>query len=338
MNVLILVALLSFVLSLIFVPCAKFVARRLQILDTPDGKIKLHKDAIPYLGGVAVFMSFVCSLFMLFSIFYDVPVYVSDIYFGCGCLLLVIIGLVDDILVLTPRQKFLGQCLACLLFLCSGCYIKFSFALYIGIAFSVLWILTIINAFNLIDVMDGLSSTVAIWASIGFMCIAIFQGNLIVASIFSSLCGALVGFLIYNYPPATIYMGDAGSLLVGGVMGALPLKLHLVGQTMAGIFAPVIILAIPLLELTSLIIIRAYKKIPFYNGSPDHFSMYLQQKGWSKTAILLYISVMMMVCVCSACGLMVDRLSMKQAIFLAIIFLIVWFIILFKKPFWAKKR
>jgi UDP-GlcNAc:undecaprenyl-phosphate GlcNAc-1-phosphate transferase len=334
MNGIVFAAMLSFVVALVFVHCAKYIARWLYILDTPDGKVKLHARATPYLGGVAVYLSFVIVLVCSIPSSYIVPV---NFYFWLGCFFLVIIGLVDDIIVLTPAQKFLGQCVACILFLYSGCYLHISCMPFIGIALSGLWILTIINAFNLIDVMDGLSSTIAIFACLGFMSIALYTGEYTIAFIFASLIGAITGFLVYNYPPASIYMGDAGSLFLGGIFGALPLKLNFAVHTSAGYIIPAIILAIPLLELTSLIIIRAYKKIPFYNGSPDHFSLYLQQYGWSKQLILFYISVMMMFCICSAYGLMSGFLSLYNTVFLALIFLLVWFIFLCSGLLFFKK-
>lgn len=330
-------ALLSFVLALIFVPCAKMLAQWLRILDVPDGKIKLHHKATPYLGGLAVYFSFTIALIILFPYLKSMLSVSSDLYFLLGCFLLVIVGLVDDMLVLSPAQKFLGQCFACLSFLYSGCYVYVAWAPFIGLILSGLWILTIINAFNLIDVMDGLSSTIAILSALGFMNIALYQGEMLIACMLASLIGALTGFLFYNYPPASIYMGDAGSLFIGGILASLPLKLHFSQFSLSGYLAPVIILAIPLLELTSLIIIRAYKRIPFYNGSPDHFSMYLQQHGWSKTLILFYVSFMMIVCISSVCGLVASFINLYQIIFLAIIFLIVWFIILIRGSLRLKK-
>jgi UDP-GlcNAc:undecaprenyl-phosphate GlcNAc-1-phosphate transferase len=326
MNYIFFAALLSFVLTLVFVPCAKTLAQWLNILDVPDGKIKLHHKAIPYLGGFAVYLSFMITLIILFPYCKQLFLGSVNFYFWLGCFLLVVVGLIDDILVLSPAQKFWGQCFACFLFLYSGCYVYIAYAPYIGFVISGLWILTIINAFNLIDVMDGLSSTIAFFSGLGFMLLALYLGQIGIAYIFASFAGSLIGFLFYNYPPASIYMGDAGSLFLGGILGALPLKLHLAEHSLTSYLTLIIILAIPLLELMSLIIIRSYKKIPFYKGSPDHFSLYLQQHGWSKPLILFYISCMMIACISSVYGFVTGFLSLYQIIILAIIFLIVWFI------------
>jgi UDP-GlcNAc:undecaprenyl-phosphate GlcNAc-1-phosphate transferase len=321
-----LMMLVALFLSLLFVPIAKIFARLFNVLDVPDGKIKVHSSAVPYLGGIAVFFGFLISFGCV--IILGLNEKDTFVWGFIGCALLLILGLIDDILVITPRQKFLGQCLAAVSFIYGGFYLSIGGNIYLGMALSALWILTIINAFNLIDVMDGLATTVAALAAFGFMALAWYLAQYSLMFIFACFTGSLLGFLVYNVPPASIYLGDAGSLWIGGLLAAFPLKMNFNINTHAGYLVPIIILAIPLLELISLIVIRAYKKIPFYRGSPDHFSIYLRQHGWSKSLILFYISCMMIACISAAYGLVAGFINLYQIIIIAIIFLIVWFIFL----------
>ena len=194
-----------------------------------------------------------------------------------GLTILLVVGLVDDINILRPHQKFLGQLIAVACFLYAGFYVHPTMVWRgVAIGFSGFWMLTVINAFNLVDVMDGLACTLALCASIGFFVLSIYLQHIALALIFVAFIGSLLGFLCYNKPQATIYLGDAGSLFLGGILAVLPCGLNLGKYSNAGYGALIIMLALPLLELVSLVVIRTYKKIPFYKGSTDHFSMYLQ--------------------------------------------------------------
>ena len=176
--------------------------------------------------------------------------------------------------------------LAAFCFLKAGLYLKEHFFTWgLDIPLSFLWILTVINAFNLVDIMDGLAATISLGAAFSFMAVALYFGEPI-ALFFAALIGALGAFFYYNKPQAQIYLGDAGSLFLGGVFAASPFLLPWSAFTVYGFLAPIIILGIPLLELLFLIIIRTKKGIPFYLGSPDHFAIVLQRRGWSRYQIL----------------------------------------------------
>lgn len=149
-----------------------------------------------------------------------------------------------------------------------------------------LWCLTIINGFNLIDVMDGLATTTAIGCAISYMAVAVFFGDYQTVLLLVAFASALVAFLWYNRPRASIYLGDAGALFIGGFLSALPFFMPWSRVHEYAFVSPVIILAIPLFETASLICIRIWKGIAFYRGSPDHFCHYLQRWGWSVPQIL----------------------------------------------------
>lgn len=316
----------SFLITYYLVPFFSHVATRLQFLDHPDGSIKTHSHAVPYMGGVAVYGGFLSAL--AFTIPFD-----SNVSFLIiGTTLLLLLGLTDDLMPLAPYQKFFGQFIIGLSFLKAGFYLKEHLFYNIwNMPLSLLWILTVINAFNLVDVMDGLATTLAISASITFFIMALILGNSIPMIMLAAFIGALGAFLVYNKPPAKIYLGDAGSLFIGGFLAVIPFLLDWGTYSSLGFIAPIIILAIPLLECSALILIRTYKGIPFYQGSPDHFSSYLLANGWRKSHILLY-TILLSIILGSVAGILVTGfIEIPGLLFLGATFLIVWIGLFFWK-------
>lgn len=277
----------ALLLVLYLVPLLIQAAYRLRILDTPDGRIKNHDAPVPYMGGVAVYLAFITPL----ALAYPFKNHILWLLFGTT--LLLFIGLIDDLRVLKPGQKFLGQIIAVLCFLKGGFSLKsVFFSSYANLTLSAFWMLSVINAFNLVDVMDGLSSTIALVAAAALLLLAFMFKLYYVSLLLITFCGALLGFLYYNKPPAKIYLGDAGALFVGGFLAAVPMLFPWSAQSWDSYYTPGIILGIPLLEVTSLVIIRLWLGIAPYRGSPHHFSIYLQKKGWSKYKVLGFTALM----------------------------------------------
>lgn len=308
------------------------VAFKLHILDNPDDKLKRHKEPTPYLGGLGIYLGFITALALV------CPIYTNILFFILGTTLLLFIGLVDDLVAMQPSQKFIGQCIAALCFLKGGFYLKATFlaaqphllahAAWLTISYG--WILSVINAFNLVDVMDGLATTLALFAAINFMVIAYVLQSLDVVLLLASFIGALIAFLAYNKPPARMYLGDAGSLFIGGFLATIPFMLPWGTYTVYGYIVPVIILLIPLLEVGTLIVVRLYKRIPFYQGSPDHFSIYLQKGGWSKITILRYCVLCSLVLGCGAVLFVTNSIELMHVCFFLVTFVVIWYSILIK--------
>jgi len=318
--------LLGFLITLYFLPLIIRVAIKLTIVDLPDGKLKTHARATPYLGGLAIYIGFLAAIALV------LPFENKMFHLFVGSTLLLCVGLIDDLVILSPLQKLIGQVVATLCYLKAGFYLKeLFFYNYINIAFSALWILTVINAFNLIDVMDGLATSVAITVAATFLLIALLLGQPVVALLLVAFIGALAAFLLYNKPPAKIYLGDAGSLFIGGFLAAIPFLFGWSTWNAWGFLAPSIIVGVPLVELGWLIIIRSYKKIPFYYGSRDHFSLYLQDKGWSKQAILIFAVISSCVLSVHALLILYNYINLLTLFLLGILFLAVWFATLFVK-------
>lgn len=253
----------------------------------PDGAIKTHKRPTPYLGGFALYVGFLTSLAVTFSF--------ENQYFLLlvGSTLLFFIGLIDDLTVLRPLQKFLGQMVAVFCFLKSGLYLKTHFFNSAGsVIVSAFWCLTIINAFNLVDVMDGLSTTLASLITVSLCIIALYHGHISLALLLATFLGSLLAFLCFNRPSASVYLGDAGSLFLGGFLAPIPFLFNWGTYNWYGYISPIVIFAVPLLEVVSLVIIRTYRGISFYKPSPDHFCLYLRHHGWSVKQILGYMAML----------------------------------------------
>lgn len=327
----------AFFLGLYLVPVMIRAANKLRMLDHPDGKIKVHKNPVPYFGGLAVYISFISVLALVY------PLDSILLWFLLGTTLLLFVGLIDDFNVLTPGQKLAGQIVAVICFLKGGFSLKSRFfANYINMAASGFWMLSVINAFNLVDVMDGLAALLALIALGSFFIIALLVQNYLLSLLLLILLGSLFSFFLYNKPGAKIYLGDAGSLFIGGFVAATPLlirwtqelNLHsalpgfahgsVLFETAISAMIPILLVGVPLLEVCSLVIIRKSKGLPFYAGSPHHFASYLQKKGWSPKKILWFSGLAAMFLSALALFFMFGKLSFALFLGGIILFLLVW--------------
>lgn len=263
---------LALLLALYFTPLAREAALRFGIVDRPDGRLKQQATPVPYLGGLAVFLAYLVALGMVFAF--------DTLLLGlllAGTLTL-LVGLVDDFGVLTPAAKLAGQAVAVFVLLRSGAVIELT-QVPQGLRWPLagLWLFGICNAFNLLDVMDGLAAGVGTVTAVAFGVVALSNGEYPEAAASFALAGALAGFLVFNFQPARIYLGDAGSLAVGITLGALALAIRWSERSAAGFLAPLAILAVPLADTAFVSVLRARAGKPFWYGSPDHFPLRLHR-------------------------------------------------------------
>lgn len=276
MNVVLvlLVLVLAFLLGLYFTPVARQGALRFGIVDRPDGRLKNHAEPVPYLGGLAVFLAYLMALGLVLPF--------DSLLLGlllAGTLTL-LVGLVDDFGVLTPLAKVAGQGVAIFVLLRSGAVIELTgVPAELRSPLAAAWLLAVCNAFNLLDVMDGLAAGVGVLAGLGLGAVALVGGELPEAAAAFALAGALAGFLVFNFNPARIYLGDAGSLATGITLGALALAIRWSERSPAGFLAPLAILAVPLADTVYVTALRARAGRPFWHGSPDHFPLRLR-RAW----------------------------------------------------------
>jgi UDP-GlcNAc:undecaprenyl-phosphate GlcNAc-1-phosphate transferase len=251
-------------------------ALQFGIVDHPDGKLKKHKKPMPYLGGIAIYLAFLLAL--AFSFDFDQEV-LGLLLAGTIVLLL---GFIDDLGFLKTWGKFAGQLIAILVLVKSGIFIKLVFLpTYISIPLTFLWLVGMINAFNIIDVMDGLSAGVAFFASVAFFIVAMLNGKIMIAIVAITLAGSLLGFLRYNFNPARIYLGDTGSMFLGLMLGSLAMIGSYTEKNFLGFLVPLVILGIPIFDTLQVTVARWRQGIPFYRGSPDHYALRLRVTGLS---------------------------------------------------------
>jgi UDP-GlcNAc:undecaprenyl-phosphate GlcNAc-1-phosphate transferase len=264
----------SFILSLYLTPVMRRAALQFGIVDHPDGKLKKHKKPMPYLGGIAIYLAFLLAL--AFSFEFDQEV-LGLLLAGTIVLLL---GFIDDLGFLKTWVKFAGQLIAVLVLVKSGIFIKLIFLpTYVSIPLTFLWLVGMINAFNIIDVMDGLAAGVALFASVAFFFVALLNGRIMIAIVAITLAGSLLGFLRYNFNPARIYMGDAGSMFLGLMIGAMAMIGSYTEKNTLGFLAPAVILGIPIFDTIQVTVARLRKRMPFYRGSSDHYALLLRRTG-----------------------------------------------------------
>ena len=291
---------LALVISLYTTPLMRAAALRFGIVDRPDGRLKNQAQAVPYLGGLAIYLSFLLALTATRR--FDEIEVLGMLLSGA---IVVILGLVDDLGVLTPGIKLAGQVVAVLALINASVYIKLGFLTpWLAIVLSFFWLLGTTNAFNLIDIMDGLAAGVAAAAAAVLFLIAAVNGRQTYAVLLAALCGALCGFLRYNIEPARIYMGDTGSMFVGMMLGALAMNNSYTRRNLVASVAPIVVLGVPIFDTLFVMYVRYRRGLPVFLGSPDHFALRLRKwrlstrqtvlVSWAATVLLGGLAVVMM--------------------------------------------
>ncbi len=294
---------ISFTITFLAIPVIINVAEMKKLFDMPDAR-KIHQVAITPLGGIGIFAGFVFGCLLTINFKYS-----SEFqYFIAASMVIFFLGLKDDILVLSPIKKFIGQVLAAFLIIYYGRIQIRSMHGFFGIhelpeMFSLLItyfsVIVIINSFNLIDGVDGLAGTLGLMSSALFGVYFMSAGMEPYYVLAFSLCGSLLAFLIFNFQPAKIFMGDTGSLLIGVVNAILVLKFIDPGEGPLSInpiiSSPAIgftILMMPLLDTLRVFAIRIFKRRSPFSPDRNHIHHLLLDRGLShRTITLLLVAV-----------------------------------------------
>jgi len=294
---------LAFLLNAAITPLVMRVARAMGWFDVPNAR-KIHTNPIPRLGGVGIFLSFLLSALAATIL---LPVILPGLWGGAfqlrflivfaGCLLIHAVGLLDDFFNLRALLKFALELVAAALVVAAGFAIPLG-GLHLGgsvvlsaIAWpaTLFWIVGISNAMNLVDGVDGFAGGIAFFAALAMGIIALLQGNLVTALVAVALLGSLIGFLVFNFPPARIFMGDSGSLLLGFTLSVIPL-LGSTGAPPVGVcFAPLTILSIPIIDTAAAIVRRVRRRLPIHSPDKEHIHHVLLALGMKERTILLAI-------------------------------------------------
>ena len=299
----ILIGLSAFLLAVGGTPLARRIALRLGITDAPSAR-KIHRAPMPLLGGVAMYAAFIVALLVFGSRFY-----ISQLVgILVGATLVSFMGVWDDRRPLRPLLKLVGQILAALVVLLSGVQIQFLRQPVLNAGGTILWIVGITNALNLSDNMDGLSGGIGAVSAAFFLLLAGMSGQYLVGSLAAALLGACVGFLVYNVNPASIFMGDSGSLFLGFMLASVGIKLRFPSNVdFVTWMIPAMVLGLPIFDTTLVVISRLRRRLnPLTTPGKDHVSHRLVSQGFSQREAVL---ILYLVC----CGLGVLSMYLTQA-------------------------
>jgi UDP-GlcNAc:undecaprenyl-phosphate GlcNAc-1-phosphate transferase len=288
----------TFVLALILTPLFRRVAVRLGLVDCPDFQRKIHLKPIPRIGGVPVFAAYVGSYIALTFMPGGLAHFGSASFSTAwslvpAALLVFLIGLADDIFGLQPWQKLAGELAASGLAVSYGVRIVgfdgIVFNNWISVLGTVVWLVGCANALNLIDGIDGLASGIALLATATAGIAALLNGDTGLALAALPMACALLGFLRYNKNPASIFLGDCGSLTVGFLLGCYAVLWSEKTVTVLGMTAPLMSLAVPLLDTAIAIVRRFLRRQPIFTADRSHIHHRLLALGFSHRGVVVLL-------------------------------------------------
>ena len=304
--------------SLALTPLIRRFCQRFNLLDVPlDGR-RVHRTGIPRLGGIAIYLSCLIAFSTLFfvdnAITQSLRSHSHEILAaGIPCTLVLLLGIYDDLRGANATVKFVVLGLIASLFYAMGGRIEAFTMPFVGSIYlpwmlsflvTVFWLVAIANAFNLIDGLDGLASGAALFSSLVILAVSFSQGQplAIVASLV--LCGALAGFLRYNFNPASIFLGDSGALFIGFMLASLSVLGMQKATTAVAVVIPILAFGLPVVDTAVTITRRMISRKPIFKGDDEHIHHMLLARGWSqrRVAIALYA-------VCAGFGLVAIAFS-----------------------------
>lgn len=278
----------ALVLAVGVTPVARWLAPRVGLMDRPSAR-KVHLSPVPRIGGVAIYLVVLAAALVLgerynFAQFGSILVGATGISF---------LGLVDDRWGLRPLVKLLGQILAALLLYAGSVRVNLFRQPVLNLAATMVWVVYITNALNLLDNMDGLAGGTAAIAAAYFALMCSFSGQFLVGALAVAVLGACLGFLFYNFNPASIFMGDSGALFLGFVLAALGIKLRFPANvTFVTWMVPVLVMGLPIFDTALVIISRLRRRLnPLTNPGRDHVSHRLVAAGMTPREAVLTLYV-----------------------------------------------
>ena len=325
----------AFLLAFLSTPLVKKLAKKIGAIDIPKDKRRMHTDSVPLIGGLAIFLGFLVSTVFFAEIDIKIIAILS------GALIMVVLGVFDDKYALGAKFKLMIQIIAAAIPVIAGVRIERIILPFLksgGIEFgwlaypiTILWIVALTNAVNLIDGLDGLAAGVSAIASFSMFLIALMQGNYVIAVMSAALVGACCGFLPYNFSPASIFMGDTGSTFLGFVMASLSVlglfKIHAI----ISFAVPFIAFGIPIFDTSFAIFRRIKEHRPIMSPDRGHLHHRLVDMGFShKQAVLIIYAI------CIVLGA-VAVLSFKSKL-LAIVIAVLGVIGAFVFRYWGRMK
>ena len=291
--------LLAMFVSYVLTPYIKKLAFKIGAVDKPDNR-KVHQRIMPRLGGLAIYIAFVVACVASLELSWDV--------FGIllGGTLIVALGVADDVYQLPAKVKLLGQIVAACVLVLFDIRIEwvnnplggYFYLDMLSIPFTIFWVISFTNVVNLIDGLDGLAAGVSAIASLTVILVAIQMGYFHVAILTAALAGAIIGFIRYNFNPATIFMGDTGSMFIGYMLAAISIYGAVKTAATIALIVPAIALGLPILDTAFAIMRRYVNGRPIFQPDKGHLHHRLLDKGMShKEAVLFMYGITAVLCI-----------------------------------------
>ena len=322
------IVLFVFLVVVLIIPIIIKIAHHVNALDIPNAR-KVHKKPMPRLGGLAIFLGFLVG----YMVFCKPTVQMNSILIGS--FFIILLGTFDDIKPLTPLIKFGGQLLAAIIVVYYGNIVMqdiSAFGLYINFGIlakpiTILFIAAVINCMNLIDGLDGLAGGIA---TIFFITITIISNilglyNGLDASLTLIMIGATLGFLLYNFHPAKIFMGDSGSMFLGYIIAIISL-LGFKNVTLTSFIVPVLILAIPILDTLFAIIRRLLKGQSFAQADKEHFHHQILKMAGNQTKTVLIIYLIQILFSVASIVYVLRNPMLGKIVYAIIFIIIIWLV------------
>ncbi len=284
-------------LSLLLVPIVRRACDRTGLTDQPDSRRKLHQHSIALGGGIVAYLATIGAVLPIFLFRDEAAAWLhlspQDLVglFSAGTVI-VLLGVLDDAVGLRGRQKLLGQLFACSILVLCGLVIQrvqfFGWTIELGlisIPVTLIWLLAAINSINLLDGINGLATTIGIIDSLAIVVLSAMNGHRGHALVAAAFGGSLLGFLRYNFPRARIFLGDAGSMLIGLMVGALSVQTSHKGSGAVLLAVPLCLMSIPLFDSTAALLRRKLTGRSIFSGDRGHLHHRLTERFGSTSAV-----------------------------------------------------
>lgn len=271
----------SLILSLFLSPLTIKLSEKLKIFSKSSRETGSKNK--PCLGGVAIYLAFLASNFIAYL--FHAGIYPKFTGLIISSTMIVIFGLIDDAKELKPFEKIGLELFAIAFLILSGIVTKISFLpVWANMAVTLVWVLFITNAFNLLDIADGLMSGLVIIISLTLFVISMVSKDIFSSIVLIALIGAHLGFLRHNYPPARLYMGDTGSLFSGFLIAAIAINISYAPiERPVALVTPILAMSLPIYDTFFLIIMRLRKRRPIFSKTNDHLALRLVTMGYNVT-------------------------------------------------------